>query len=156
MGIERVKVSTEMDLVAMGLAPASATVVKPAFELLTLDSLDKRRRPYQRFEQVMGAIFSDLGGTDHLSEAQKQLAQRCAFLSMQCELFEARSLAGDEIDLALFGVLSDRLGRNLQRLGLKRIQHDITPSLGDYLSGKAQKAPQRPRKPRQRKAKVAA
>jgi hypothetical protein len=140
----------------MGLDTASAPVVRPAFELLTLDSLDKRCRPYKRYGQVLDAIFSDLGGSDRLSEAQKQLAARCAFLSLQTEMLESQSLAGEPIALDLYGTLCDRLGRNLQRLGLRRVQHDITPDLGSYLAQKTQEAPRRARKPRQRKPRAAA
>ena len=36
-----------------------------------------------------------------------------------------------------FGQLTDRLGRAFQRLGLKRVMHDVTPDLDAYLTATA-------------------
>jgi hypothetical protein len=41
-------------------------------------------------------------------------------ISVECERLEALAMAGETIDLEIYGRLSDRLGRTLQRLGLKR------------------------------------
>ena len=66
-------------------------------------------------------ILSDLGGPDSgLSEAQRQLARRCATIAIACEKMEGEAAAGREIDLGVYGTLTDRLGRCFQRLGLKR------------------------------------
>src|SRR5260221_12582124 len=85
-----------------------------------LDGIDGRTAEARRFRDVLGQIISDLGGADLLSEGQRQLARRCALLSVELEKFEARGVRGEEIDLELFGTLTDRLGRTLQRLGLRR------------------------------------
>jgi hypothetical protein len=75
----------------------------------------------RRFRDVLAEIISDLGGVDAgLSEGQPQLARRCATLSIACERLEGEATAGHEIDLDLYGTLTDRLGRAFQRLGLKR------------------------------------
>jgi hypothetical protein len=48
---------------------------------------------------------------------------------------EAKSVAGEEINLDLFGTLTDRLGRTLARLGLRRVPKVVeTPSLNEYLA----------------------
>jgi hypothetical protein len=47
---------------------------------------------------------------------------------------EARMSAGDQVNLELFGRLTDRLGRTLQRVGLKRVPRDIGPSLADIIA----------------------
>jgi hypothetical protein len=52
---------------------------------LGLKDLDGRSRAAQRTRQIVAAIENDLGGGDRLSEAQRQLVQRAAFLSVQCE-----------------------------------------------------------------------
>jgi hypothetical protein len=46
----------------------------------------------------------------------------------ECERLEARSIAGEQIDLDVFGQLSDRIGRAVQRLGIRRVPRNITPS----------------------------
>jgi hypothetical protein len=81
----------------------------------------------RRFRDVLAQIVSDLGGADLLSEGQRQLARRCATISIQCERMEGEAAKGNEIDLDTYGTLTDRLGRCFQRLGLKRTAHDVTP-----------------------------
>ena len=44
--------------------------------------------------------------------------------------------------LEVYGQLTDRLGRAFQRLGLKRVMHDVTPDLGAYLTATAAGKPQ--------------
>jgi hypothetical protein len=82
----------------------------------------------------MAEIVSDLGGPDQLSEAQRQLVRRCATIAIACEKMEGRAALGDEIDLNMYGRLTDRLGRALQRLGLKRQAKDVNVTLRDYLT----------------------
>jgi hypothetical protein len=77
-----------------------------------------------------------IGGADRLSEGQRQLARRCATISLECEKIEAHAVAGEEIDLDCYGQLTDRLGRAFQRLGLRRQPRDVTPDLGSYIRGK--------------------
>ncbi len=100
-----------------------------------IDAVDGRSKMSRRFRDVLSEIVSDLGGADGLSEGQRQLARRCALLSVTCEQLEARSVAGEEIDLDTFGQLTDRLGRAFGRLGLRRAKRDITPSLAEIAAG---------------------
>jgi hypothetical protein len=89
----------------------------------------------RRFSDVLGEIVSDLGGGDRLSEGQRQLARRCATIAISCERMEGDAAAGNPIDLETYGQLTDRLGRAFQRLGLKRQQRDVGPTLSDILRG---------------------
>jgi len=88
----------------------------------------------RRFRDVLAEIVSDLGGADLLSEGQRQLARRCATISIACERLEGEAAAGEPINLELYGRLTDRLGRALQRLGLERKPRDVEPTLADYLA----------------------
>jgi hypothetical protein len=88
---------------------------------------------HRRFRDVFSQIISDLGGSDRLSEGQRQLARRCATISIACERLEGDIAAGREIDLDTYGALADRLGRAFQRIGLKRQARDVTPRLSDIL-----------------------
>lgn len=80
----------------------------------------------RRFRDVLDEILCDLGGTE-LSEGQRQLARRAATLSIVCEQMECLAASGETFDLNMYGKLTDRLGRTLQRLGLRRRARDITP-----------------------------
>ena len=88
----------------------------------------------RRFRDVLAEIISDLGGADLLSEGQRQLARRCATISIACEKLEGDAAAGATIDLETYGKLTDRLGRTFQRLGLKREPRDVGPSLADLIA----------------------
>jgi hypothetical protein len=90
----------------------------------------------RRFADVLNEVISDLGGADRLSEGQRQLARRCATISVVCEKLEGVVAGGGEVDLILYGVLTDRLGRAFDRLGLKRVPKNITPTLSEYLKSK--------------------
>src|SRR5262245_14101316 len=90
----------------------------------------------RRFRDVLAEIISDLGGHDGgLSEGQRRLARRCATIAIACERMEGEAAAGAAINLEEYGRLTDRLGRALQRIGLKRVPRDGTPSLADDLAG---------------------
>jgi hypothetical protein len=49
------------------------------------------------------------------------------------ESVEADFVRNLAFDSEAYGVLCDRLGRCLQRLGLERVSRDVTPSLQSYL-----------------------
>jgi hypothetical protein len=98
---------------------------------LFIDS-DQRSKAAKRFRDIVSAITADLGGPDRLSEGQKQLIRRCSLISVECEKLKSRSVAGEDIDLELFGTLTDRLGRTLGRLGLRRVPKVVeTPGLSE-------------------------
>jgi hypothetical protein len=103
---------------------------------------DARLKVSRRFRDVLASIATDLGGVDRLSEGQKQIARRCAMLSVECEIMESAVVAGQPFDLDAYGQLTDRLGRAFQRLGLKRVMHDVTPDLGAYLTATGPGKPQ--------------
>jgi hypothetical protein len=84
----------------------------------------------RRFRDVFFEIISDLGGADAgLSEGQRQLARRAATIALACERMEGEAAAGKDIDLVIYGMLTDRLGRTFHRLGLKRQQKIVGEDL---------------------------
>jgi hypothetical protein len=87
----------------------------------------------RRFRDVLEQIVADLSGPDGLSEGQRQLARRCATIAIACERLEGEAAAGNEINLEVYGTLTDRLGRCFQRLGLKRQARDTGLTLNDLL-----------------------
>jgi hypothetical protein len=87
----------------------------------------------RRFRDVFDQILADLGA--EVSEGQRQLVRRAATISIECEKLECIAAAGDNIDLDVYGALTDRLGRTLARLGVKRDIASYTrpPTLEDSL-----------------------
>ena len=56
--------------------------------------IDERTLWARRTREICEAVVSDLGGIDHLSEAQKQLIRRVAGLSVVCEGIEVELAQG--------------------------------------------------------------
>jgi len=106
---------------------------------LFLAGVDERSAEARRFRDVLAEITSDLGGPDGLSEAQRQLARRCATLSVHAEAMEAGLVGAGEFDLEAYVSLTNGLGRALSRLGIKRVARDITPDLQTYISVKSRR-----------------
>ena len=86
----------------------------------------------RRLRDVLDQILADIGGPEHLSEAQRQLARRAATMSIACERMEVDAALGRVIDLEAYGKISDRLGRAFKHLGIKRQPRDITPTVKAY------------------------
>jgi hypothetical protein len=114
--------------------PTARSKVTNGAALFSSDLIDGRSAMSRRFRDILSAIVSDLGGSDRLSEGQKQLARRISLMSVQCEAMEANSIAGEAIDIDTYGQLSDRIGRACQRLGLKRVPKEIAPDLRNYIA----------------------
>jgi hypothetical protein len=77
----------------------------------------------RRFRDVLAQIIDDITAPEgQLSEGQRQLARRAATIALTCEKLEVHAAAGEDIDLELYGRLTDRLGRCFHRLGLRRQQ----------------------------------
>jgi hypothetical protein len=109
---------------------------------------DGRSTTARRFKDLYEDICLDLGGVDMLSEGQKQLIRRASMLSAECERQEAMAARGEaEFDIELYGMLTDRLGRVLDRIGLKRVARPTNgPLTLDVISGhlRQPKAPVEP------------
>ena len=101
---------------------------------LHLAEVDGRSVEARRFSDVLSEITSDLGGSDTLSEGQRQLARRAAMLSVRGELMEAEAVKSGEIDLPAYGALTDQLGRVFNRLGLKRTLREVRSPIVDHFS----------------------
>jgi hypothetical protein len=86
------------------------------------ETFDYRTREARRFRDILAEILSDLGN-EGISEGQRQLARRASLMCLQAEILERECVAGKEIDIDLFGQLSDRIGRAFQRLDcFKRVR----------------------------------
>lgn len=95
------------------------------------DGVDSRRRPYRRYGVIKGAIVSDLGGDECVTELQRQLISKFAAMAMQLEAMEAAAVAGEPIDLDLFGRITGHCRRIAETLGLQRRARTIVPTLAE-------------------------
>jgi hypothetical protein len=79
---------------------------------------------------------SDLGGRDLISEAEFCIVRRCALLTLELELLEARFEEAGEASLKQLEAYqrnANSLRRLLESLGLQRRQRDVGPTLGEIL-----------------------
>jgi len=88
----------------------------------------------RRYRDLIAGHASDLGGRDMLSEGELSLIRRASALECELEAMEAALSRGEPVNLDGFGRLVDRLGRALQRIGLKRVPRDVGPSLADIIA----------------------
>ncbi|HEY8033221.1 MAG TPA: hypothetical protein VIF02_12810 [Methylocella sp.] len=121
-----------------GMSRHHRSAVTNRTKLFAIEGMDGRLGPARRFRDILEQIECDVGGHESLSEGQKQLCRRAATLSFTAECMEVDAVSGKAFDIDLFGQLTDRLGRCLQRLGLERKTKDVTPTLQSYLATKAQ------------------
>jgi hypothetical protein len=91
----------------------------------------------RRLKDLIGGHVADLGGRDMISEAEFCLVRRCALLTLELELLEARFEAHDgasATDLQLYQQVASSLRRLHESLGLKRRSRDVTaPDLQTYI-----------------------
>jgi hypothetical protein len=97
---------------------------------------------FRRFRALLTNIVTDLGGEAVLPTAELQLAQRCAWISTQCEILEEKAAAAPLLELSAYATLTGHLTRTLTALGLKRQPRDVTPRLKDYLAAVRQPEPE--------------
>jgi len=79
----------------------------------------------RRYRDLIAGHVSDLGGRGQLSEGELSLIRRASALECELEVQEAALSRGDPVNLDSFGRLVDRLGRTLQRVGLKRVARPV-------------------------------
>lgn len=99
--------------------------------------VDGRTAMARRFREIHANIESDLGGD--LTEAQRHLVARAATLAIWAEARETELAEGKDFDAGQYATIANAMRRLLADLGLERRARDITPSLSDYIAGKAGK-----------------
>lgn len=105
--------------------------------LSSLDSMDKRTSAYRETRKLIDEIEGDLGGSDRLSTAERQLVQHAAVQGAFLADLEARWLQGEPIDPIEHCTISNSQRRLIETVGLRRVPRDVVPRLRDYLEGKA-------------------
>jgi hypothetical protein len=88
------------------------------------------------FDAISTAIARDLGGEDQLSTVQKHLVEAFASIALRVNNLTAKLLRGDEVDILAHSQAISTMVRVAQRVGVQRVQLDITPTLEDYVASK--------------------
>jgi hypothetical protein len=96
-----------------------------------LAGVDGRTTPMRRYREILGQLFSDMGGDP--SEAKIIIARRAVSIAVWCEECEAAAANGGELDIGEFTTATNALRRLLADIGLERHARDVTPSLRDRL-----------------------
>lgn len=99
-----------------------------------LPGVDGRSMWYRRFQDVNRLHLSDLGGIDQASEAEKAIVRRTAALITELEMMEVAfaSTGSTPTALDLYQRMTNTMRRNLESVGLKRRQVDVTHELEHF------------------------
>jgi hypothetical protein len=106
-----------------------------------LPGVDQRSRIARRYRDLVHQITADQGGTDLCSESRIQLIRRFAAASCIAESFEAKLVAGEDINLAEFAQLSSTLVRLTNHLGLERVPRVVNRLVGEVIDGELKRIP---------------
>jgi len=90
----------------------------------------------RRFRDLVCLHQDDVGSPESLSESQISLVRRCAALEVVLEGMEADLSSGRECDLDLYQRATNTLGRQLERLGIRRAARDVSMDLQTYIASK--------------------
>jgi hypothetical protein len=99
-------------------------------------NVDGRNPWVRRAKDVIGALLADLGGEDNTTTAERSIIRRCAVLTCELEVIEARfaeANGASSEDLDLYQRTANSLRRLLEAIGLERRSRDVTPTLSTYL-----------------------
>jgi hypothetical protein len=102
-----------------------------------LAGIDGRSAWARRYKDILHAFVSDAGGADTVSEAEHAILRRAATLATECERIEATFAAAgcaDPGELDLHAKTSAVLSRLLEKVGLKRVAKDVTPTIADIVA----------------------
>jgi hypothetical protein len=118
----------------VGRLRAHRSSVSNGSRLFAVAGLDGRTQTARRFRDLIEEISNDLGGSDRLSEGQRQLIRRAASLSIMAESIEADMARDMAFDVTVYGTIADRLRRLFETLGLERQTRDVTDDIDIVLA----------------------
>jgi hypothetical protein len=89
-----------------------------------LSGVDMRGAVGRRFREVGALLSSDLGGFQHLSQAQQLLVRSVCGLVCLREALDVRVIDGEKVNVPEYCTLSNSLLKTLVALGLRREARD--------------------------------
>jgi hypothetical protein len=109
--------------------------------LLRLEDCDRRTNAYRKCAEIIDRVERDLGGTNQLSEAQRQLVRHAALTATMLEHLGSQWLDGVAIDPSAFSTLVNAARRGFEIVGLGRVAKEVVPTVDRYLAGEGKAAP---------------
>src|SRR5215813_12981437 len=103
------------------------------YRLLTLDALHSQTAAYRETNTLISEVTADLGGSEHLSAAERQMVQHGAVLGAIATDMEVQYLKGRRINLMELCTVLNSQRRCFDAVGYKRRQRDVTPTLQGFL-----------------------
>ncbi len=130
------------------MSTSSATIADPKRQARSrvsngatlLPGVDGRSTWVRRLRDLIELHLADLGGPDACSEAERSIIRRASTMTVELERLEAKFATAGEAspdDLDLYQRTAGNLRRMLEAVGLQRRSRDVTPTLDQYLAGKA-------------------
>lgn len=120
--------------------PSARTRVTNGVSLFP-EEVDGRTYYARRLRDLIALHSADLGGGDHLSEAEHAIVRRASVITIALEGLELKFAQSSDpalaADLDLYQRMSNTLNRLLKTIGIKRKPRDVTPDLQTYLRQKA-------------------
>jgi hypothetical protein len=110
------------------------------YRLLTLDALHSQTAAYRETNALISEVTADLGGSEHLSAAERQMVQHGAVLGAIATDMEVQYLKGRRINLMELCTVLNAQRRCFDAVGYKRRQRDVTPTLQGFLNDLKDKA----------------
>jgi hypothetical protein len=109
-----------------------------------LPGTDGRSTWGRRLRDLCALHFSDLGGDENISEAERAIIRRAAVIITELERMEKSFAlsegAPDISQLETYQRMANTMRRLLEAVGLQRRPRDVTPSLSQYLNARARVA----------------
>lgn len=109
-------------------------------QLASFDDLDKRTAAAQRIVALRSQMMDDLGGEEQLSSIERTIIDRIALLQAILEDQEVGFITVGELDIDRYTKSLNSLVRAANAVGIERKPKNVTPSLSDYINGKAQRS----------------
>lgn len=106
-------------------------------KLMSLDQIDGRTMAAKNARALIESLESDLGGSDRLTAAEREIVRRAALTAAMAEHMEAGWLTGRGVDVAAYCALVNVQRRLLMTVGLQRRSRDVTPDLARYIAAHA-------------------
>jgi hypothetical protein len=103
-----------------------------------LPGVDGRSAWVRRCKELIADHIADLGGEANTSAAERSLIRRASVMTVELERLEVKFATAGEAspdDLELYQRTAGNLRRLLESIGLRRRARDVTPTLGEILSG---------------------
>jgi hypothetical protein len=110
------------------------------YRLLTLDALHSQTTAYRETNTLISEVTADLGGSEHLSAAERQMVQHGAVLGAIATDMEVQYLKGRRINLMELCTVLNAQRRCFDAISYKRRQRDVTPTLQGFLNDLKDKA----------------